>query len=104
MTHAYTVSLAMEICGTVEINGVPKSLAKCPASAPVFLQKLATRVVDYLFVPPSNVAAALRIAGEQPEESSYCICNGSKSISNGYYLLKVLSPLQMTCLNSQCFV
>ena len=71
----------MEICGTVEIDDIPKSLLKCPASAPVFLQKLATRVVDYLFVPPSNVAAALRITGEQPDESCFCICNGSKLIS-----------------------
>ena len=72
--HGYLCLLAMHLCGMQSVEDTPQAL--CVSKKRQFLQKLAAKVVDVVFIKPDNLDVLLKTAGVPPSQDVLCICKG----------------------------
>ena len=73
VTHSYVCSLAMYLCEMSTLDDVPPAFGS-DIKPSVFLDKLSTNIVQFVFLEPENLDVALRACGKQMPSPVYCIC------------------------------
>ena len=77
VTHGYACMLAMKLMGTSTPDEVPLAFPESKQQQSVFLTKLATAIVDYIFISVDGVNRVIKLSGEQlTTQSDYCLCRG----------------------------
>ena len=77
VTHGYACMLAMNLMGTSAPDEVPLAFPESKQQQSVFLTKLATAIVDYVFIAVDGVNRVIKLSGEElTTQSDYCLCRG----------------------------
>ena len=70
----------MKILGMTAADQVPPVYPSNKTDQGVFLRKLATRIVDTVFLPLQGVDRVVQLSGEGKTSTDFCLCFGGTSM------------------------